>query len=1337
MKRTALSACLGAAALLAAVEPGRAGIPGSRHDFTGTSFERGGSCGACHRPHLGPGGPLLWSRDLTEEYGFFTQDGTPLPNYIPPATLLCYDCHDDNATAVPSAVDDDPPKADWSIGHEPQNVAFTDAVPSSPSTTPSITGYYELYDGRTPALGNLPAPGDPTGGHFWKREPNGVPDFNRGDKIACGLCHDPHNTRTGSNQVMFLTETGDGRGSLVTLVNGATASQNTRAGAPPGTGTGREMCAACHGYSFGDGNPKMFWDVDLATSRPPNYIPQHKDGNTVACTTCHKHNKVHFSCRDCHGFPPMEAAADDQDLFDRVDRPNKENYFGGAGVHRRHKEALGDAIFSCEICHGPNPGPGSGWHDVDPGDPNPTPGIVTQGRVNVMGLSDYWSPPGYPGGLTPAYGGSGAGPSPGNLSYSFSSMGGGLQRCSGVACHGNPLATETARLVWSGPTAKMVDEGTGDAVTIQICKWCHDQTPAKIGTGPYAPNVLGDGPSGTWSTGTWGADVNGHGHANGSYEGNLVGEATRLGVRAANKECSVCHDARYTTLALPAMNAPVKLHFNETVQSLRLRDTINDQPGIGDNADNTCLACHQVVGGPDSATDRGRVVSHGNSQVDGYKKWEEDNDFRRHCRMCHEPHGANWNGVAPNPRNLHMLGKWVDVDGDGQPDGGAMGNEAARVDSTADKSGNPDVGIDTNDLPVIVKSSGVGAGGGDNSWDDGNNDGLVPPDSICVVCHVSLANNHSQVGDSVPQGSGHLNVGAECRLCHQHGKLSTHPNGADDAFGPLSCFACHGVAPADTPPSGELAGQFWPSGAASKVPAFNYANNTKGGHRKHIEAISLQVFGEPASELVLNGSAANSTLTSFEKQVVVCWFCHYDPGGADTTPDPLPHFNDTNLDNSPLQRVDVKQGDAASHYFLRFTTGLGPYGRTNYAEDTTGGAYNFTTDSCANLVCHNQTPTPPAAGGTGTNFGWNSPPAWASPNNRCSNIDCHVTGTYTNMHATHVQAVASGGKFYPCLECHDNNVGNLAHGNGKIDMTWTNATSLEGSIGNDDGFYDRDVSGNASGGDTAFAYKSGTYNVTCNLVYCHGGDGTALGWGGADTTPVWDNAAPDSVYCGSCHDANASDAVNPGGLDVISTGNHTDHLTAAWGPGFANPPGSAVTSCLGAATLGCHTDYQLATTTHVDGSVQFDNLAASPATSLLGTQAVTTPTAEETDRCSYCHSTLSVTVNVAGPATVTDAGAALAKTNWPTNGYELPCLTCHNPAATAGSTFADGTGRKAPDELGNDLLDVDLDGKYLGYGAEVSGHNRAAADGNYALSANPAARQLCTECHDRTVAHIN
>ena len=253
----------------------------------------------------------------------------------------------------------------------------------------------------------------------------------------------------------------------------------------------------------------------------------------------------------------------------------------------------------------------------------------------------------------------------------------------------------------------MVNDATGAPVSIEICKWCHDSTPARIGTtGVWAPNVLGDsdGAASTWATGTWGADVNGHGLTAGNYEGDLVGENPRIGKPAANKLCTVCHDARYTTLALPAANTPLKTHFDNANDSAnkRLQGTINGVPTIADNPDNTCPACHRTASGADRASDTSQVVSHGNSSLDGYKKWEPD-IFLRSCRQCHEPHGANWNGVAPEsaqPPHDRQVGRR----GQRRHRRRRDGRRGARVDSTP----NDAVNHDTATCGDLTSAGGTG-----------------------------------------------------------------------------------------------------------------------------------------------------------------------------------------------------------------------------------------------------------------------------------------------------------------------------------------------------------------------------------------------------------------------------------------------------------------------------------------------------------------------------------------------------------------------------------------------------------------------------------------------------
>jgi predicted CxxxxCH...CXXCH cytochrome family protein len=1297
----------------------RAGIGGSRHDFTGKAISEGGACGACHRPHktnpAGTAAPpyatlmagakggtiptLLWPRDLTQEVAYFTYSvdvSSTEPNYVPDTTLLCYDCHDDMTT-----VDTDPVSTVWGLAtNQPMDVAFSQTA-GDVARWGSTIGYYENYDGWVPGPGHLPpVAGQPTAGHYWKSEPSGVPDYKKGDKIACSLCHDPHKSKTGTNDVMFRTQFSNGSGGLVPLteVNNLKSSPNTRY--PTTGGTGREMCAACHTYSnAGSGTPVTIWGVIVP--KPPTTIPQHKPSETAVCTKCHLHNKINASCRECHGFPPLLSQAKAGGLFLASDpiRKDAENYPGGAGAHQRHKDVLGDAIFSCEICHGPEPGSAS-WHNFGGG-------TVLQQNVDLIGQKSFWDPTttrvgGYDGNVGEAN------PDANLWEFTAKAKVGGNQTCFSFACHGDPPNAADA-LKWTDDMVdddpgspqyrNFVDNGGVPGDGANICKWCHDATPAllNLGSGTItAPNTMGDGA-------TWGADVNGHGLAAGSYDYNQVGEATHHvdAPPAANKTCTKCHDASYTNNLPPTANTPAKTHFDQANDSAnkRLLGTINGVNTIADNPDNTCPACHQLTTGADRAqSPLALVVSHGNSPADGYKPIEPD-QFSRNCRQCHEPHGLSWNGTGAIPRNIHMLGKWLDADNDGQPDGAALGPEAARVDSNAV---DPTVSITAADRPVIMKNTGVNPTPttydplAEDSWNDGYTDSVA--DSLCVVCHVSLQRNFSQVGDTAVMGDPppslggrNHNIGGQCRLCHVHGKLSDHPLKAPDAFGPLVCYACHGtpLGVAGGAPAGAVEGQYWPDGRASAVATFNYANNYPEGmdaHAKHMAALAWQVFGETTAQLVSNYTAGNPSLNAYTKQIELCRFCHLDPGGDN-------HFENDTVRPGGLNRADVKQGTGAVagldvDYFRKYTLGTSAYGRTNFASDTTGGAYNFVTDNCANLVCHNQNPTPAAAAGTGTSPGWRMPPNWSTGlTTKCSTTTCHAApATYTISHNRHSGAT---NKNYECLECHVNNnaltappasATPLGHGNGKVEMNgtgvpagvWNNPSvpgpppsPIEGStFGGGNGYYDKDSSGGPSTGDTGFAYKTGgtvaadpSYAITCSLMYCHGDDNLAgqfpIADRGTDTTPVWNSSA--TATCGSCHPASAA-APPP-------TPSHPKHA--------GNAAGQYAIGC-----QVCHysvtTDGSTITgmTPHVNTSVEVSfNGLADPRVDVTSTYGGDTTIGSGYGACvsTYCHSKgtdlLPVyTDPLAVPATSLVWGAAGA------------CFTCHgNGTDSATPAYVDGT----------------------------------------------------------------
>ena len=1340
VRRGAALACALTAAVCFAAGDAQAVLTGSVHDFVSgpypsstASFKQGGPCAPCHQPH-GAFDARLWTRSLAEERGASAYRQTVDPNYIPGATVLCYDCHDNNIVA-----DADPPLS--LFGRTPQDIALNGTA----------VGFYETACGQMPT-GAIVAPkdGSPTGGHYWKSVPGATSTYKQGDKIACSLCHDPHGIETGTNDAFFRAKTWDGGVAVLLDAYGTDLRKSKNTRVPPGADTretGRAMCASCHGYAD-QGTQKTFAGTTNPVPKPTPGVIEHDRNDATsatACTDCHGHNAI-TGCSGCHGYPPMIALGSTEaggKTFDRNDPVGKyvENYAGGAGAHRKHKDALsaiGATIFDCAICHGPNPGrPGTTWHNQSSGS---TCNAVDQTNVDIIGMEAYWGPvsqsPSYNGTATGAFTDSAG------VKFAFMAKGGPdgtakSGRCANLTCHGNPPATTgTVFLNW---TDKLVDDTTGNfAVFVdgthtgdgaQICRWCHDATPARIGTaGAYAPNVMGDGS-------TWGAEVNGHSKTSGNYDADAINGGG--GKVAANKECTVCHDARYTTNALPAVNTAVKTHFDIAYESSatekRLRGTINAQAVT--TTDAACVVCHQ--NGATGAAEGTDVSMHGNDPAGGLTPTEPA-QFTRSCRQCHEVHGDNWNGAT---RNLHMIGKWLDSPSTGVR-GTAQVGEEARVDSDAATA---TASITTADREVVFTSS-AGAG----SYDAGNNEGITPPKSLCVVCHVTLVNGHNQIGDSVARGTGHNPVGSDCTLCHNH---DFDKNAATaDAFAPSGCNGCHGSIAAGTNANGEpiYAGQFWPDGVSvPALPQYAYADSAPGAHYRHVEALAQQLFAETAAQVA--GDA-----DTYTKQKAICAFCHPNPGGAGHLINEPVGSPDSRV-NVYLDTDDTAGDAAAADVFRKFTVGAQASGK-----DLSGvngdQAYNYTTKSCANLVCHNQASSPKTTDVAPMTPGnWDTPltTTWtASINADCSNTTCHAAGvtpagTYTNAHAAHVlgEVDAQAYKNYACTECHANNAGNLGHGNGEIDMVFTNVGGVEATAGAGNAFYDKDASSGASAGDTAFAYKDGTYNVSCRLVYCHGADNA---WNGAATAPVWDDTAtfrsvaPHLSGCvDACHRVYGS-PFDAGGVaqNMITTGAHQRHFAKLnnanvvqpdYGPQIDSTPNiggkyscaichnSSPGQASPADCKDCHKDApylggRRPTATHVDGSIQLRTVWPPAITDVGTTLALTTV-------CNNCHSTAAVNGVV---------GATQAKANWPT-GAQVACLSCHNGTSPAwSSTDASITPRvQAPNVLGDDAT----------YGAEVRGHNRTTA---YPVTANPAANLACSGCHNTVgygvagaVIHIN
>jgi hypothetical protein len=294
-------------------------ITGSKHDFT---FNAGltpkGECSTCHNVRIGE--PFLWTRNLTEEQSYFTQNSNP--NYVKSPTIYCYDCHDNHAT-----VDDDPDYRYFineSLGrYIPQDVAFdsnlTDKLAYNSTPRDSAVGFYET----APPNSVPPINGRPTGGHYIKSNASGLTNINQGDKLPCTDCHEPHNSEP-TNEVFLRGNAWFPLGGKV--ATNLKASNYTRSG----TGTGRAICINCHGYND-TGTPVRFVDVNAAYGStdtiihtPPGVI-EHVSTNATACTDCHTHDS---NCGQCHGSPPY-------------DQSHTTHYF----------EARGPTITTCFDCH--------------------------------------------------------------------------------------------------------------------------------------------------------------------------------------------------------------------------------------------------------------------------------------------------------------------------------------------------------------------------------------------------------------------------------------------------------------------------------------------------------------------------------------------------------------------------------------------------------------------------------------------------------------------------------------------------------------------------------------------------------------------------------------------------------------------------------------------------------------------------------------------------------------------------------------------------------------------------------------------------------------------------
>lgn len=305
----------------------------SRHDFSGRDLgaPSKGVCAVCHIPHNSPEENRLWARNLAEEREGFSQ--AEKPNYRKGITLMCYDCHDDHFY-----IDDDPPVSGFL--YPPQDIAFSDG----PGRTSKIGFYETIPPGSLGENGvkNPPADGKETGGHYIKTTGliESIDGINTGDKLVCSICHNPH--KVTQNEVFLRTPPGEN------VLHSFEASKNTR----NGTGTGREICASCHGYSEENIliNTQLFdsilgFEILGTPSQDQIELAAHrKNAYDTSCTDCHVHNRMAIpeaqrSGPEAHDFHFQSLLAEGEGSI-----MSKRGKISGVEISEK----------KCDICHSPD-----------------------------------------------------------------------------------------------------------------------------------------------------------------------------------------------------------------------------------------------------------------------------------------------------------------------------------------------------------------------------------------------------------------------------------------------------------------------------------------------------------------------------------------------------------------------------------------------------------------------------------------------------------------------------------------------------------------------------------------------------------------------------------------------------------------------------------------------------------------------------------------------------------------------------------------------------------------------------------------------------------------------
>jgi len=718
-------------------------VEGSYHDFSDivpmqAEDYPASACLVCHNPHPSRNKDALrlWVRDLSAERATFSQTSTP--NYLPFPNLLCFDCHSG------TTADNDPDMASFSSTRTPADIAFS----NDGTATNGVVGYYETDPpNTTPPTPSEIASGAVTGGHFIKTAP--YSGAEAGDKLPCDACHSVHNSSEAfppTNEA-FINPVLAGKS-----VSGLKASPNTR----HGTGTGREICTSCHGYSnpgHGDDTAsvsltQVFANIDSSVTggeivRRPNDIPSHSpsDPDQTPCTSCHSHNRIAPSCNYCHSYPP----GSDQGTYK------------GSKTHNIHVNTYG---FSCYKCHNAWP---SGHNESGVTSKNDWAAKFDPANVDVV--------------FDPSYNPSGTS----TIVYSGTDRN---RQCANLYCHGQLGSVNGVNFSSLGGTNQSGNIPTWDypyninAANLYpltkvsgACGTCHDTTKDNQAQGGSlwpiwdSTNTAND-----WTTATvpkiW--DV-----TQGSSIGDAVGDShpTHLDKKRGPKAvCNSCHPTPPSITGAESTATPAK-HVNTAFDFYDGTSTIA--------ATGVCNICHSPGGGYNGVNSSGVSI--------GAKD--------------------NWaTGVYDTTTTLKPgKAKWCVGCHDSQP---------AYIQSIYA----PGVGGDAATYGFYLSGHGLTTTVQYDKDHIGDSAGNVGAGKECTICH-DLTKEHINGQDdtnaagqrlrSSINGTATPSVFAACKACHQinggpdsadsTAQVSSHGNDTAEGFAPeeesyyKKCQTCHEV----------------------------------------------------------------------------------------------------------------------------------------------------------------------------------------------------------------------------------------------------------------------------------------------------------------------------------------------------------------------------------------------------------------------------------------------------------------------------------------------------------------------------------------------------------------